>query len=50
MTEYRGIVKTRTNERKMLLVVVSCIILYLSFQMRNWLYFAMGLIMMSAIF
>jgi len=50
MTEYRGIVKTRTNERKMLLVVVSCIILYLSFQMRNWLYFAMGLVMMSAIF
>ena len=50
MTEYRGIVKTRTNERKILLVVVSCIILYLSYQMRNWLYFAMGLVMMSAIF
>ena len=50
MTEYKGIVKTRTNERKMLLVAVSCIILYLSFDMRNWLYFAMGLVMMSAIF
>ena len=50
MTEYKGIVKTRTNERKILLVVVSCIILFLSYQMRNWLYVIMALIMMSAIF
>ena len=50
MTQYKGIVKTRTPERKILLVVAGCIILYLSLQMRNWLYIAMAVILIIAIF
>ena len=50
MTQYKGIVKTRTPERKILLVVVGCIILYLSFEMRNWLYITMAVILLFAVF
>lgn len=50
MESYKGIVKTRSPEKKMLLVVVTGIILYLSWQQRNWLYMALAVVMMSAVF
>ena len=50
MEQYKGIVKNRTPERKMLLVVVTGIILFLSWQQRNWLYMILALVMMSAVF
>jgi hypothetical protein len=50
MEQYKGIVKNRTPERKMRLVVVTGIILFLSWQQRNWLYMILALVMMSAVF
>ena len=50
MESYKGIVKTRTPERKVILVVVTCIILYLSWQQRNYLYMALAVVMMTAVF
>ena len=50
MEQYKGIVKTRTPERKIMLVVVTGIILFLSYQMRNYLYMIMAVVMMTAVF
>ena len=50
MEEYRGIVKNRTPERKIMLVVVTGIILFLSYQQRNYLYMALAVVMMTAVF
>ena len=50
MEQYKGIVKTRTPERKMLLVVVTGIILFLSYQQHNYFYMAMAVVMMTAVF
>ncbi len=50
MEQYKGIVKTRTPERKIILVVVTGIILFLSYQMRNYLYMIMAVVMLTAVF
>ena len=50
MEQYKGIVKNRTPERKIILVVVTGIILFLSWQMRNYIYMALAVVMMSAVF
>lgn len=50
MEQYKGIVKNRTPERKMFLVAVTGLILFLSWQMRNYLYMILALVMMSAVF
>ena len=50
MEQYKGIVKNRTPERKIILVVVTGIILVLSWQMRNYIYMALAVVMMSAVF
>ena len=50
MEQYKGIVKTRTTERKIMLVVVTGIILFLSYRQHNYLYMALALVMMSAVF
>ena len=50
MEQYKGIVKTRTPERKIMLVVVTGIILFLSYQMRNYLYMIMAVVMLTAVF
>ena len=50
MEQYKGIVKNRTNERKIVLVIVTGLILYMSWQMRNYIYMGLALVMMSAVF
>ena len=50
MEQYKGIVKTRTTERKIFLTIVGAIVLFLSIQQRNVLYITMAVIMMSAVF
>ena len=50
MEQYKGIVKNRTNERKIVLVIVTGLILYMSWQMRNYIYMIIALVMMSAVF
>ena len=50
MVQYKGIVKKRSSDRKILLVVVGAIVLFLSYQQRNPLYIIMAVIMIAAIF
>ena len=50
MVQYKGIVKKRTPERKILLTVAGGIILFLSVMRRNVLYICIAVIMMAAIF
>ena len=50
MVQYKGILKKRTNERKIMLVIIGGIILFLSYPQRKLLYIIMALVMISAIF
>ena len=50
MVQYKGIVKKRTPERKILLTAGGGIILFLSFMRHNVLYICVAIILMLAIF
>ena len=50
MIQYKGILKKRTPERKMMLTVMGGIVLFLAYQQHNALYIIMAIVMIAAIF
>ena len=48
--KFKGKVKTRTQEKKILILVVCCILFYLAYHTKQYLYLPIVIIMMLAIF
>lgn len=48
--EYVAITKERTTERKCILVVGGFVLMYLSYEIHNWLYFILAALMTLAVF
>ena len=48
--KFKGKIKERTPQRKMLLVVGGCIVLYLSIEQGNWFYVAVAVLLILAVF
>ncbi len=47
---YKGIVRQRSKERKLLLIFAGAVLLYLSYRNGNYLYIAIAVILMFAVF